>query len=180
VIAYLLDYEGADSLFNQFKNTASPKMIDHAIWRIDLELANYKGGQTRMKIDKIKRIWMDKKFQSRPELAGWFQHSPFDSKFTISAFLGNLQKSDGKTFHVHSVGEHLAKYAKDFPEETLSCLEQLVIGYPQGWEIYSMKEGIKQMIIDIKSSSNASLIERANKLVNHLGSLGFDEFRSLL
>jgi hypothetical protein len=180
VIAYLLNHDCADALFIQFKSIANEKMLDHAIWRVGFELRHYKGGETKINLEKIKRMWRDEKFQSRPDLAEWFVHSPFDYKFTISAFLGNLQKSKGKTYHIHSTSEHLAKYAKGFPEETMLCLEQLVSGYPQGWEIYSMREKIKQMIADIKSSGDNRLIESANKMINHLGSLGFDEFRSLL
>lgn len=179
VISYIFDVQGGDELFRQFKHKAQPLLLDEAIshiWRLLKDDQSKKG----MNMEKIKAIWTDAKFLARPQLTELFERSPLDQAFSISALLKNLKAVKEKVEHSHRVVEELVGYAKEFPSETLECLELIVAADAKTWEIHFMKDYIRMIVKDIRSLQNEQLSQRCDRLVNFLGSLGYPEFGDLL
>lgn len=178
VISYIFDIPRGDDLFKEFKHKAPPLMLDQVvnyIWRIIGDV-----DKTKINMDKIRAIWTDSKFQARPALTDLFLRSPFDRAYSISALLNNLKAAKEKVDHSHRVVEELVGYVKEFPSETLECVELIVAADSKTWEIHFMKDYIRTILADIRSTKNTELIERNNKLINYLGTLGYTEFRDLL
>lgn len=178
-ISHVFDLKGGDELFREFKHKAPPSLLDEVINYLWRTLKDDKI-KTKISMDKIKAIWADAKFLARPQLTELFERSPLDRAFSISMLLKNLKTTKEKVEHSHRIVEEITGYAKEFPAETLECLELIVAADAKSWEIHFMKDYIRKIVRDIKSLKDEQLSQRCDRLVNFLGSLGYPEFGDLI
>lgn len=76
------------------------------------------------------------------------------------------------------VVERLGALVTQHPSRALACLELMVRGDNVGWNIESWKRHVL-LVLEV-TLGRADTAERARALVNELGRLGFQEYRSLL
>jgi len=109
----------------------------------------------------------------------WFISGKFEDSW-IMAQLVEALKISGKMEISESVVEKLASFAQPMPYETVKCLELLVRGDRNGWDIDMWRGHARIILASALQSSNKEASKTGENLIHYLGSLGYLEFRDLL
>jgi hypothetical protein len=89
-------------------------------------------------------------------------------------------KISGKMEISESVVEKLASFAQPMPYKAAKCLELLVKGDRDGWDIDMWRGHARIILAAALQSSNKEASKAGENLIHYLGSLGYLEFRDLL
>jgi hypothetical protein len=77
------------------------------------------------------------------------------------------------------VVQRLALLGKDFPAQVVDCLEALVQQTKKIWRIYSWRDQAFEGLRAVIESGNPEAVEKARKVANRFGELGFRDFKGL-
>ncbi len=178
-IIYLSNIDGSDKMFELFLKNANDELIGLCIETIGRALEHHKRDKTVPKRD-LKKLWGRNNIQKYPEIGWFFINSPLERSYNIQTLVKCLESTKGQISPIHKIPKQLVNYAEEFPLQTILCIEKIIDAYRKGWELYHMKDELKQIINTIKQSGNTEAIEISDKIIHTLGQSGFEEFRELL
>ncbi len=138
-------------------------------------------------IERALKLWDDRlslrngdATEELQEFGWWFKRSPFSKSDNITRLIRTLELTNGLIDAPYEIAEELQNYAAEFPMETIISLSLIAHGVKENHEIsYKMTE-YREIIKNVKSSNDSDAIQKANELINYLGSRGFIDFRDLL
>ncbi len=107
----------------------------------------------------------------------WFISDKFDVGWAISQLLESLQLAP-HTDPEDVVLEHLARTVESYPLESAQCLRKIAEGDRAGWTLHAGRDHVRR-ILEV-ALRNPTAREEAKRIIHHLGSRGFLEFRDLL
>ena len=122
-VGYLRNMDGYDSIFDEFVNTGSAKMINMCCWVIFRVLEENNAIDFK---DKLRKLWKNKRFIENAELGKWFSVSPLEKKESIELMLNYLKRRTAVT-HVHA--EDLNEYIDEYPLKAAQCLYHMIKKY---------------------------------------------------
>ena len=188
MVVYIRDPKH-DDLLEHFFLTAPAKARGQAInfvGRVILrELSGY--ADKEIVISRVAKLWNQRistsgtaDIEELQEFGWWFKQSPFNHKDTIDWLLKTLEVSKGIIDVAYEIVEELQNYASEFPLETITVLDLIARAEREYHEFSYKKEEYKEVIRRVKATGNMEATQKANDLINFLGSKGFIEFRELL
>lgn len=188
MIVYIRDPEH-DDLIQHFFSNAPAKIRGQAInflGRVILrELSSY--ADKEVVIERVGKLWDQRisgsgtaETEELREFGWWFKQSPFSHKDTIDRLLKTLDASKGAIDVAYEIIEELQNYAPELPAETITTLDLIARAEREYHEFSYKKEEYKEIIRRVKATKNVEATQKANELINFLGSKGFIEFRELL
>ncbi|MCC7356752.1 MAG: hypothetical protein IT410_04055 [Candidatus Doudnabacteria bacterium] len=138
-------------------------------------------------IERSLKLWDDRLSATNANIAEelqefgwWFKRSPFSRQDNITRLVKTLELTNGLIDAPYEVAEELQEYSATFPLEVITALSLIAHGIKEGHEIsYKMNE-YREIITKVKESGNTEAVNKANELINYLGSRGFIDFRDLL
>ncbi|MBX6764609.1 MAG: hypothetical protein IRY88_13155 [Rubrobacteraceae bacterium] len=178
-----------DSLLVDFWNKASDDLRAHAIAFAGRALKQTKEDIPAAVMNRLKELWERRlaaaKKAQRPsdfekEIAAfgwWFVSGKFDAEWVIMQLVEALQIV-GKAEPDHMVVEKLAEIVETYPLEAVKSLKVIVEGDREGWGIYGWREYVSEILRVTLQDVTAK--EKAEDLIQYLGSRGYFEFRNLL
>lgn len=185
-----LRLEEVNGLQEQFWQKAKEELRGHAIEFIGRSLGNTEGIVPPEILQRLITLWnrrlAETKGASSPkdysvEMASfgwWFISKKFEESWAVMQLLEALRIS-GKIEADHLVLKQLADLVQRMPNEAVQCLECLVKGDRQGWNIYHWRMEIRT-ILSNAIQNGGEIAEIAMDLIHYLGSRGYLEFRNLL
>ncbi len=178
-----------DSLLATFWEKGSDALRAHALAFVGQALKQTEGHIPVETRDRLKQLWEQRlaaaKKAQRPsdfekEIAAfgwWFVSGKFDTEWVIAQLAEALQIV-GKAEPDHMVVEKLAEIVETYPLEAVKFLKVIVEGDREGWGIYGWREYARNILTVALQDVNAK--QKAEDLIQYLGSRGYLEFRDLL
>ena len=80
----------------------------------------------------------------------------------------------------HKVVERLNKMFEKYPKKVLAVLRKICDGDYEGWSMISNKKVYEDVLRRALKSKNSEVKSCADDFVNHLGAMGYQEFRKLV
>jgi hypothetical protein len=179
-----------DSLVRTFFERAPLKIREHALYLIGSWLNNYSGDLGSEITKRLTDLWQWRKATHQgsndavdsKELAQfgwWFVSGKLDQRWSLQQVLLTVQicvELDSS----FQVVERLAALGKDFPDLVVDCLEALVQHTKKIWRIYSWREQAFRALQSVIESDHPETRQKARRVINRFGELGFRDFKSLL
>ena len=182
----------ADSLIKKFFETAREETRAHAITFVgrDMEYLLHTKASEDVSA-RFKRLWeyrlsaaevqenergFGKEFQ---EFGWWFINLPLDKEWMIEQLSRTLQFTGGAVRPFDHVVESLRTCVSDFPIETITCLNLMVRGDKEGWNVSYKKDDIKEMLKTVMESHDEQGTRLVIELIDYLISKGYYDFRNL-
>ena len=188
MVVYIRDPKH-DDLLEHFFLSAPAKARGQAINFVGRVILRELSGYTdkEVVINRVGQLWDQRistsgttDIEELQEFGWWFKQSPFSHKDTIGRLLKTLEVSKGIIDVAYEIVEELQSYASELPLETITVLDLIARAEREYHEFSYKKEEYKETIRLVKATGNAEAIQKANDLINFLGSKGFIEFRELL
>ncbi len=134
------------------------------------------------RIESIARTPEDSELRMEAmEFDGWFTSGKFDKEWSIHQLYRALEVSKASKEHFHhDIVATLATYVNDYPLLTLQCLEKLIVGDINGWNIVIWRNDIKNILKSVIDDGAEKERELAIDLVHRLGARGDLSYRDLL
>ena len=117
--------------------------------------------------------------QELVEFGWWFACGKFDDRWSVTQLLEVL-KITHRAEPRHLVLERLGSIAQSMPAGAVACLEQLVEGTGEQWELFAWREQMRKVLTAARDSSDPVAQQAAEDLIQRIGARGFLEFRDLL
>lgn len=187
----ILDLEEPNGLMEKFWTQASEPLKGYALDFIGRSLCSTKNTVPPEILNRLKALWGKRLLIARRAsdpinhndemtmFGWWFVSGKFEYEWSIAQLVEALSISK-KTNPEHLVVERLATLATTMPKQTLQCLEAIVKGDRESFGIYVWNEQARKILIAAIQSGEVDVAAATRKLINHLGSRGFHEFRDLL
>jgi len=178
-----------DPLFALFWEKALDAVKAHALAFVGRAFKQTEGDIPAETLDRLKQLWERRlaaaKKAQRPsdfekEIAAfgwWFVSGKFDAEWVIAQLAEALQIV-GKAEPDHMVVEKLAEIVETYPLEAVKSLKVIVEGDREGWGIYGWREYARNILRVALQDVTAK--QKAEDLIQYLGSRGYLEFRDLL
>jgi hypothetical protein len=130
--------------------------------------------------DTIKQSGEPEKFLREATQFGlWLASGKLDECWALEQLRFVIETS-GKIEPAHCVLEHLAAVADQFPHAVADCLGEMVAKASEPRRIYGWREQAFETLRVVIESGNAEAVEKARKVANRFGELGFRKFRALV
>jgi hypothetical protein len=179
-----------NGLLSSFYRKADPKLRYWALDYIGSSLRNTEGVVDSEVLQRVQRLWA-RRLQalstvgaSSPEkkeltaFGWWFASGKFPDSWSFEQLLEVL-KFCASIEPEHLVVERLAGLAASHPGKAVECLELIVNG-DKTWGVLGWIDHARRLLAQAINSGDQSARTRAIDLVNHLGALGYSQFRDLL
>jgi hypothetical protein len=184
-----LAVDGPRDLLNRFWSQAPESIRAHALGFIGRKFESTKETIPAEILQRLQFLWeqrlsaaKEKPNSHKQEMAAfgwWFISGKFEDSWIMAQLIEAL-KISGKMEISESVVERLASFAQPMPYETVKCLELLVKGDRDGWDIDMWRGHARIILASALQSGNKEASATAESLIHYLGSLGYLEFRDLL
>lgn len=176
-------------LLNRFWSQAPDSIRGHALDFIGRKFENIQGPVPPEILERLKFLWVSRlaiakesPASHKKEIAAfgwWFISGKFEDSWIMSQLVEAL-KISSKIDISESVVEKLASLSQQMPNETVKCLDFLVTGDRDGWDIDMWRGHARIILASALQSGNKEASTTAENLIHYLGSLGYLEFRDLL
>lgn len=113
------------------------------------------------------------------EYGWWFASGKLDDDWSIAQLLEALRLTR-QVEPDHLVVGKLVELAQKYPFQCVEALALIVEGDIKGWGILGWRDKAEEIIRTAMKSGNSRARERAEELVNLLGSRGYFDFGKLL
>jgi hypothetical protein len=184
-----LAFDDPRGLLNRFWSEAPESIRAHALGFIGRKFESTKETLPAEILQRLQFLWeqrlsaaKEKPNSHKQEMAAfgwWFISGKFEDSWIVVQLIEAL-KISGKMEISESVIEKLAAFAKPMPYETVKCLDLLVKGDWDGWDIDMWRGHARIILASALQSGNKEVSATAESLIHYLGSLGYLEFRDLL
>ena len=138
---------------------------------------------------RLKKLWTErlKAVDQQPEIGAeelkeygwWFASGKLDDEWSIAQLLEALRLAK-QVEPDHLVVERLVEMTQKAPRQCVEALSMMIEGDTQGWAILGWKGKAEEILRTARKSGNAEARERAEEVVNLLGSRGHFGFGRLL
>jgi glutaredoxin 2 len=133
--------------------------------------------------DRLKKIeCIDKKDQSIEEFTAfgwWFESEVIEEEWLLEQLERALTLTKGRIDWDHKVAERLDIMFEKHPKKVLLVLRKMCDGDYEGWSMISNKGVYENVLRKALKSENGEISSCADDFVNHLGAMGYQEFREL-
>lgn len=183
-----LNDEFGVNLFNNFWNIKNPLIRAHALTFVGESLYYTKEEINPTILERLISLWekrlvnaklSDNKENIKDELESfgwWFASNKFDESWNIKQLKDSLALY-GQIDLDHEVIKILVGLIDKYTKDVLLCLDLMVKGDNEGWNIYRWKEEIKEILM---KAINTNEKELAKKIINYLGTRGYSDLEELL
>ena len=134
--------------------------------------------------DRLKKIeGIDEKERSGEEFTAfgwWFEGEVIEEEWLLEQLERVLILTRGRIDWDHKVVERLNKMFEKHPKKVLAVLRKMCDGDYEGWSMISNKEVYEDVLRRALKSENSEVKSCADDFVNHLGAMGYQEFRKLV
>lgn len=183
--------ESEDSLIREFFEKAPSRLQEHALSTIGSYLTH---SSVQLSPDIAKRLtdlweWRrdicqcsetPKDFTREVAQFGlWFVSGKLDERWALEQLLFAIGFSDNVDSE-HDVVERLASLAHQFPLAVADCLDAMVAKVSKLWRVYAWHEPAFAALRAVIESGHPEGAERARKVANRFGELGFRDFKILV
>lgn len=183
------EIELADPIIRRFFERASSEIRKRALGFVGRDLRNAEGPISSERIERLKALWewRLKKCQEgsltypKDEMASfgwWFVSDKLEPGWTIQQLQSALQLAPGVEVD-YDVAEALAKAAEKWPGEATKCIELMVEGAVEDWQVQHWAPQI-EVTLRLALASDHQTVQRARSLINKLCARGFLSFGTLL
>ncbi len=145
---------------------------------------NKNGGKKLLNIDRFKKFWEWRLKESNSidelkEFGWWIKKDIFDNGWLLKKLYETLLKAESIISAEVEVIEELLKLAEEFPLQTSEVL-YLIIKSKNPELHYMILEGtVKKIITKLNSCELEEVKKITEKIVDHLISLGFEDFKDI-
>lgn len=175
---YLHDLPKSGELFKSFLNKSDPQLLEDCLEWIGRALKEWQ--DTNPPKINISQLLSYFKIKPHPS-TGWLFMNPWMPRSERIKLLNSiLDKTQGEISPMYWIPEELETFAEEYPLETVNCIDKMIKYYQTNNEMYTMHKSFKNIFPLILEAQNKSAIEKLNKIINFLGTLGYDEFRKFL
>ena len=180
--ACLLKIENGKRLLKLILKTSDEYYINCLIHSIAFDILKplKESNAPNSELKFYKDLIQDSHLKGNKNLGECFAYSPFEREFSISFLSKILSKTKGEVEPMWLVLEELATYVKDFPKETLDCLEKFLRFYANTHEISRNQDVIKQILQEAHLNKDTLIKKKTKHIINLMGQIGFPEFGKLL
>ncbi len=178
-----------NDLLQSFWQKADAKLTAFAVQFVGLTLGRTEGTIETAILNRLTAFWQDRLDINSPaetrnidELSNfcyWFASEKFDAKWSIEMLQKCLDLGALMIPQMHAI-ERLTELSTGFPADALKCLDRLIRNDLQPMLISFWTKQIRTIITNAFNLMDADISNIAEKLVHHLGSKQFYEFRDLL
>lgn len=134
--------------------------------------------------DRLKKIeGIDEKERSGEEFTAfgwWFEGEVTEEEWLLEQLERVLILTKGRIDWNHKVVERLNKMFEKYPKKVLAVLRKICDGDYEGWSMISNKKVYEDVLRRALKSKNSEVKSCADDFVNHLGAMGYQEFRKLV
>lgn len=176
-------------LLNRFWSQAPESIRAHVLDFIGRKFENIQGPVPPEVLERLKFLWVSRlsiakesPASHKKEMAAfgwWFISGKFEDGWLMAQLIEALKISN-KMEISESVVEKLASLVQQMPHETVKCLELLVKGDRNGWDIDMWRGHARIILASALQSGNKGAATTAENLIHYLGSRGYPDFRDLL
>jgi hypothetical protein len=176
-------------LLNRFWSQAPESIRAHALGFIGRKFESTKETIPPEILQRLQFLWeqrlsaaKEKPNSHKREMAAfgwWFISGKFEDSWIMAQLIEAL-KISGKMEISESVVEKLASLAQPMPYETIKCLELLVKGDRDGWDIDMWRGHARIILSSALQSGNKEASATAENVIHYFGSRGYLDFRDLL
>jgi len=185
-----LDLNEAAGLLKSFYEKASDSLRGHAIEFIGRSLNNTEGRLEAEVLERLTSLWDLRLDVARRSPTGthsremsafgwWFASGKLDESWALDQLHAALSLSH-KIDADWLVLERLETLAQTMPQKVGQCIELMIEGDLEGWEIHGWRDELRKILAVIIRGDNRVARDTAVKVVNRLGAKGHFEFRNLL
>lgn len=186
-----LDLGEADGLLARFYDKATDVLLGEALEFVGSSLRDTHEPLPADMSMRLQDLWAARlvKIRRSPtpanhvrELAAfgwWFVSQKFDSRWSIAQLLEVLSLAQ-KAEPDHLVVERLVAIAATMPLEAVQCLDLMVQGDKEGWNIAGWRDDARKILATAIASGNPTGKQAATDLVNRLAARGILDYADLL
>ncbi len=182
--------EAPDSLVEELFKKAPVKIREYALHLAGSWLHNYLGDLPVEIRKRLTDLWQWRKIalevsndpvdsKELAQFGWWFVSGKLDECWALQQVLSTVQIC-GEVDSTFQVVERLASLGKGFPELVVDCLEALVQHTTKIWRIYSWREQAFEALRSVIETDHPEAHQKARRVINRFGELGFRDFKSLL
>jgi hypothetical protein len=182
-----LDLQG--DVLEAFYRRAGAKLRAHALSFVGRSLRNTEGSIPGTVEARLKELWSkrlkavgeqtQKGAEELKEYGWWFASGKLDDEWSITQLLEALRLAK-QVEPDHLVVERLVEMAQTTPLQCVESLRMMIEGDTKGWAILGWQDKAEEILRAARKSGNSEARERAEELVNLLGSRGHFDFGKLL
>ena len=176
-VAYLNNLDRSDKLLEAFLKKDVPSLLTDCITQIGRGLKD-RDDKTKIPQIDISKLTSYPQIKSNPN-SGWlFFNSLMDKQERIDLLNSILDETNGEIAPMYWIPEELELFAKDYPLETIKCIEKITHYYiPNNTNMYTMLDHFEKIFQLILETEHELAVEQMRQIVNLLGSLGFNQFK---
>lgn len=109
----------------------------------------------------------------------WLTCGKFEDQWCLN-WLVQVTQLSPEVRPEQDVMRRLAELAQDFPLQVVTCADRMVRGDTAGWRLYGWQDHLMTLLGAVLHSDSQEAMEKAIRLVDHLGRRGFREFGRLV
>jgi hypothetical protein len=184
-----LEMDDPEGLLSRFWRKAPETVRAHALGFIGRRIESTKSPIPHEILERLKFLW-ERRLAIAKESPGshkkemtafgwWFISGKFEGNWVMAQLIEAL-KISSKMDISESVVEKLASLSQQMPNETIKCLELLVKGDRDGWDIDIWRGHARIVLASALQSRSEEASTTAENLIHFLGSRGYLDFRDLL
>jgi hypothetical protein len=180
---------GHQDVLDAFYSRADGKLRGQALNFVGVSLRSSKERMPDEVVHRLRRLLEDRVEAAKRQTVGvaeelqeygwWFASGKFDDEWSINRLLDVLRLA-GRVAPDHLVVERLADLSPAMPLQCIRALWMIVETDTKGWGVMGWRDKAKEIIRTALLSGNAETREKAQELVNLLGSRGHFDFGELL
>lgn len=183
-----LDPDDGTGLFSKFWSKAPGILRAYALHIIGFNLCHSDRSIPSDVTDRLRRLWESrltivKNNDATPdelkEFGWWFASGKFDENWSIKQLIDVLGLV-GEVELDFGVLKILAVSASQNPNDAIQCLNLIIRGKRNKWQLHSWRNEIKSIIGTALKCNDLVAAKAAKELTNYLSSLGYLEYKDLL
>jgi hypothetical protein len=183
--------ESEGSLIQDFFEAAPSKLREHAFYLIGTFLKKQPSELPQEVAERLIRLWEWRRNQILNEedpttykreiaqFGSWFVAGKLDVNWVLEQLLFAIEFS-GEIASDYRAVEHLATLAMEFPAPVVKCLDAMAGKTTKLWRIYSWREQAFATLRAVLESGDPAAMQKATKVANRFGEMGFRDFRVLV
>lgn len=177
-------------LLKSFYGKASDSLAAHAMEFIGRSLRNTEDNVETQVMERLRSLWLERLDVARRSPIGahtremaafgwWFASGKLDELWALDQLHAvlSLSKSIDADWLVL---EQLETLAQSRSKKVSECVELMIEGDVNGWEIHGWRDGLRKILSVVIRGNDSVARETSVRIVNRLGAKGHFEFRDLL
>lgn len=140
---------------------------------------------TRLRLSELweERLLKSSDIEELKEFAHWVRADFFDNEWLLNSLIRTLELTSGVVAEEFTIIKMLEKLTPQYPflcsQVLQMTIEPIRLGNDTAFYVGAHLDRIKNILLQIYRSKDGGAISQANKVIDHLMKLGYQEFRSL-